>query len=474
MPFMKETRIEEIITYFKTQLHCEENFDVVYRTLSIAQKTCAIFFVDGFIKDEVVEKILEFFYSVQDDSLLKDAHTFAQNCVPYCEVTLSDQEDDIITGILSGMMALFLDGCNRAILLDTRTYPQRDTSEPEKDKVFRGSKDGFVETFVFNTALIRRRIRDRNLMMEHLSIGTTSKTDVALCYMKDRADLGFVKQIKKRLQSIRPDALTMNQQSLAELLWKPQWFNPFPKFKYSERPDTTAAQILEGNVVIIVDNSPSAMILPVNLFDLMEEANDFYFPPITGTYLRITRFLVSLVTLLITPTWLLFLFHPSYVPEALKFILVDPGPVPILLQLLLLEISIDGLKLAALNTPNMLTTALSMLGAVILGDFSVKSGWFCGEALLYMAFVTIANYSLPGFELGYALKFCRIFLLLTTAWLGLWGYIGGILLLLITLACNKTTAGKGYLYPLLPFCLKDFKRKILRLHLNQPTSAHQK
>ena len=250
---------------------------------------------------------------------------------------------------------------------------------------------------------------------------------------------------------------------MAEILLRRKWYNPFPKFKYSERPDTTAAQILEGDLVIMVDNSPSAMILPINLFDLMEEANDFYFPPITGSYLRLTRFSVSVATLLLTPLWLLLLQNPDWVPSWLQFILVEESSVPVFWQLMILEIAIDGLKLAALNTPNMLTTSLSMVGAVILGDFAVKSGWFSGEALLYMAFVTIANYSLPSFELGYALKFCRMVMLVATVLLNAWGFFGSIVLLFIALACNKTISGDSYLYPLLPFNYTDFKKKVLRI-----------
>lgn len=455
--------VRKTIEDFKGLLHVEKNFDIVYRTLKICNRESAIFFVDGFAKDEIIEKILEFFYSVDNEAFMRDAHTFSKNCVPYCELSLEYDADTVVTSVLSGMMALFVDGFDRCILVDTRTYPQRSTSEPEKDKVFRGSKDGFVETLILNTALIRRRIRDRNLHVEHMSVGRASKTDIALCYIDDRVDHKLVDQVREKLKNTDTDALTMNQQSLAEILLRRKWYNPFPKFKYSERPDTTAAQILEGDLVIMVDNSPSAMILPINLFDLMEEANDFYFPPITGSYLRLTRFSVSVATLLLTPLWLLLLQNPDWVPSWLQFILVEESSVPVFWQLMILEIAIDGLKLAALNTPNMLTTSLSMVGAVILGDFAVKSGWFSGESLLYMAFVTIANYSLPSFELGYALKFCRMVMLVATVLLNAWGFFGSIVLLFIALACNKTISGDSYLYPLLPFNYTDFKKKVLRI-----------
>ena len=190
----------------------------------------------------------------------------------------------------------------------------------EKDRVLRGSRDGFVETLVFNTALIRRRIRDPHLINEITQVGNKSKTDIAICYIDDRVDHDLLERIKTRIKNIKVDALTMNQESLAECLYEYKWINPFPKFKFSERPDTAAACLLEGNIVILVDNSPAAMILPSSIFDIIEEADDYYFPPLTGTYLRLTRFGTSLIALLLTPIFLLLMQNPQWIPDWLAFI----------------------------------------------------------------------------------------------------------------------------------------------------------
>lgn len=459
--------LHETIALLKQKTHAEENFDVVYRTIEICGRLSCLFFIDGFVKDEIMEKLMEFFYSVDAPAKLLDAHTFSQSCVPYVEVTLEDEVDAIITQMLSGVSILMVDGFDRAVLIDSRTYPQRPTGEPDKDKVFRGSKDGFVETLIFNTALIRRRIRDPELRMEYYQIGTSSKTDVALCYIGTRVDPKLLEKIKQKLSTIHVDALTMNQESLAEALIRHRWYNPFPKFKYSERPDTTAAQLLEGDIVLLVDNSPSALILPVTIFDVIEEANDFYFPPITGTYLRLTRFVVTFLTTVLTPTWLLLLQYPERIPAWLSFIRVDdPINIPIFIQLLILEFAIDGLKLASLNTPTMLTTTLSIMGAIIVGDFAVKSGWFSAQSMLYMALVAIANYAQPGYELSYALKFMRIILLVLTGLFRFWGYVAGCVLIVVILASNRTISGGSYLYPLFPFNWKDFKKKLLRIRVD--------
>ena len=339
----------------------------------------------------------------------------------------------------------------------------RSVEEPDKDKVLRGPRDGFVETIVFNTALIRRRIRSPKLSMEMVNIGKTSHTDVVLCYMEDRVDREFLETVKTRLQEIRTDALTMNQESLAECFYPRKWYNPFPKFKYTERPDTAAAEVLDGKIVLLTDNSPAVMILPVSVFDIMEEADDFYFPPVTGTYLRLTRMMIAVLTLLLTPTWLLFLQNPQWIPERFSFIAVrDAVNVPVFVQLLILEFAIDGLKLAAINTPGMLTTPLSVIAGLVVGEFAVQSGWFNSESMLYMAFVAIANYTQASYELGYALKFMRILLLILTAAFQLYGYVIGLVVVFLMMLMNKTVSGKSYLYPLIPFDGKQLARRIFR------------
>jgi stage V sporulation protein AF len=258
----------------------------------------------------------------------------------------------------------------------------------------------------------------------------------------------------------------MNQESLAECLYTRKWYNPFPKFKYTERPDTAAAQILEGDIVILVDNSPSAMIIPTSILDIVEEADDYYFPPITGTYLRLSRILIAVLTYFLTPTFLLLMMYPQWIPKSFEFIKVkETINIPLIWQLLILELAVDGLKLAAVNTPNMLSTPLSVLAALVLGEFSVNSGWFNAEIMLYMAFVAIANYTQSSYELGYAIKFMRIINLILTAIFGIYGYIAGIGILLLALINNKTVSGQSYLYPLLPFNAKQMKKRFFRLRL---------
>lgn len=434
------------VDYMNQMLPVEDSFDIVQRDIQIGGKDATFYFIDGFTKDESMLKIMDSFFNIKEGDMPKDAAAFATTCIPYVEVDVIGDFDQIFRNLLSGVTCLFIDGYQACLAIDCRTYPARSVDEPDKDKALRGSRDGFVETIVFNTALMRRRIRDRHLVMKMLEVGESSRTDVALCYMEDRVDQELLKNLNYRIRDIKVDDLRMNQQSLAECLFKRKWYNPFPKFKFTERPDTAAACLLEGKVVILVDNSPSAMILPTSILDIIEEANDYYFPTLTGMYLKISRALITFLTIFLTPVFLLFMQNLSWLPKIFAFVAVkDTVNIPLIFQLLMLEVAIDGLRLAALNTPSMLSTPLSVIAGLVMGEFSVKSGWFNAEVMLYMAFVAVANYTQPNFELGYALKFMRLELLVLTAVFNWIGFLAGTVIVICSICFNKTLSGRSYL-----------------------------
>ena len=438
--------LEENVAYMNEVLPVKESFDLVQRDIVIGGKKSSFFFIDGFTKDDTMLKIMTSFFSVTEEKMPDSATEFSRLRVPYVEVDTLSEFDGIIKNLLSGTTCLFVDGYEACIVIDCRTYPARGVDEPYNDKSLRGPRDGFVETIVFNTALMRRRIRDPHLIMKMTEIGESSRTDVAICYMDDRVDQELLKNLNSRLEKIHVDALRMTQQTLAEELFKRKWFNPFPKFKFTERPDTAASCLLEGKVVILVDNSPSAMILPTSILDMIEEANDYYFPTITNVYLKMSRALITIATVFVTPLFLLFMQNLEWLPEVFAFVAIkDTVNIPLIFQLLILELAIDGLRLAAMNTPSMLSTPLSVIAGIVMGEFSVRSGWFNSEVMLYMAFVAVANYTQPNFELGYALKFMRLLLLVLTAMFNWIGFLIGCVIVIVSIVCNKTLSGRSYL-----------------------------
>lgn len=434
------------VDYINALLPVKESYDLIQRDIIIGERQSTFYFIDGFTKDETMQKLMSAFFAIKKDDMPSTATGFSKMAVSYVEVDVITDFDAVIKNILSGVTCLFVEGYEACIAIDCRTYPARSVDEPEKDKSLRGSRDGFVETIVFNTALIRRRIRDPHLVMKMFDVGKSSRTDVTVCYMSDRVDSELLQKITEKIDTIDCDALRMNQQSLAEALFRRKWFNPFPKFKYTERPDTAAACLLEGKIVILVDTSPSALILPTSIFDIIEEANDYYFPTLTNVYLKISRALITIATVFLTPLFLLFMQNTEWLPEVFQFVaLKDTVNIPLVFQLLILELAIDGLRLAAMSTPSMLSTPLSVIAGIVLGEFAVESGWFNSEVMLYMAFVAVANYTQPNFELGYALKFMRLLLLVMTALFNWIGFFVGTSIVVVSIVFNKTVSGRSYM-----------------------------
>ena len=457
----------ENVALINRLLAVESSFDMLSKTITLNDGELTLYFIDGFAKDTVLQKLMMHILSTK--KLKVCARDFMETTLPYIETDVTDDVERMIFTVMSGgTLVLGSSFGAEALLVDSRTYPARETAEPEGDRVMRGSRDGFVETLIFNTALIRRRVRNPALSMKYFKIGRDSGSDVVLCYMSDRADMEYVDWLSKKLASIKTDSLTMGHESLKECLIRQKWYNPFPKIRTTERPDAAVSQLLEGSVLVIVDNSPQVMVLPSTIFDFMQESNDYYFPPLTGTYIRLVRYIVFFLTLVLTPTWLLLLEHPDFIPEWLRFIIPqENGRLPILVQLLLVEFIIDALRLASLNTPNMLNNSLSVVGGLILGDFAVSIGWLIPEVILYMAFAAIANFTQRSYELGYAIKFLRILLLVLTSLFGIWGYSAGFVIITVLIATNSTVNGKrNYLYPLIPFKPKALKTLLLRTKKN--------
>ncbi len=455
----------EDAAYLDRTLGVGRSVDVVSRDYVIGGKRARLWVIDGYGKDETLERMGAFWLSLtrEETAGLSDMQDFVDRFVTFSETDVTEKLEDIATGALLGKSLLLVEGLRGAALIDCKEYPARSVGEPMDGKVLRGSHDGFIEAVVPNMALLRRRIRDPHLTMEGRKVGERSRTDVVLCYLTDKAHPALLAEIREKLDRVDVKSLSMGQESVAESIRPKQWYNPFPKVRYTERPDTAAASIMEGSVVVLVDNSPSAMILPTTFFDFSQEANEFYFPPLIGTYLRLLRIVVFLISLFITPIWYLLVSEPNRLPEWLEFLSSpEPASLSLLSQLLVVEFLIDVLKLASLNTPDSLANSFSMLGALILGDFAVQAGWLGPEVLVYMAFVSVASFAQPSYEMGYAFKLLRVALLLLTAAFDLWGFALGTLGILLLLVTTKPMVGRGYLYPLIPFNAKALRRLLIR------------
>ena len=443
------------------------NFDMVGREVSVGGRRARLWVVNGYAEDALIERMIGRLLAVGSLKGVPDLAAFLAAYVTVPDAAEVTEVHDMVMGVFAGKTLLVIDGYDGGILLDAKEYPTRSVQEPDTSKVLRGSHDGFVESIMANAALLRRRIRDPALTLERHQVGGRSQTDVALVYMAGEANEKYLEQLRQKLKAIDVGSISMSQESIAECIVPKQWWNPFPKIRYTERPDVATASIMEGSILLMIDNTPSVMLLPTTLFSFAEEINDYYFPPLIGTYLRIIRLVVLFLTVFITPLWYLLVKNGDVLPGELEFLLVeDEYFVPLIVQLLLVELIVDILKLASLNTPDALSNSFSMLGALILGDFAVQARWLVPEVLVYMAFVAVAGYAQHSYEMGYACKMMRMALLLLIWLWDSWGFAIGVIGVVALIASTKTVVGKGYLYPLIPFNGK----KLMRLLRRRPIS----
>lgn len=455
-------RIEDNIEYLKEKLGIGVSFDIVLREFKIGRKKVALIFVDGFTNGHLATLILQNLLSARHEEIVPDTlEKLISSKIPYIELDSAADMDEIVDEILSGPAALFIDGEKEAIILDIREYPARQPDEPDIEKVTRGSRDGFVETLVFNISLIRRRLRDPALRAEVFRIGQRSKTDVALLYLNDIINPHILERIRNNLLKIRVDGLPMAEKSVEEFITESFW-NPFPEVRYTERPDVAAVHLLEGHAVIIVDTSPSVMIAPVTYFHHVQHAEEFRQNPIVGVYIRWVRLLGILVSFLLVPLWLLIAQEPELLPPELGFIGPQEEPnIPLLIQFIIANLGVELLRMASIHTPSPLATALGLVGGLLIGDIAVQVGLFSSETLLYMGIVAIGVFSTPSWELSLANRLVLFLLLILTGILGIPGLLTGLAMVLLRLFTTRSF-GVPYMWPLFPFNWKALQSILFR------------
>lgn len=456
-PVKVSTRLDANRDYLARELGYGESFDILMRPLQLAGRQGLLVAVDGFVKDDVLLRVVQFINSQGPQLLEGKEEEFGRNLqragIGYIETEAADTLDQVVDAVLAGQTAILVEGSSRAILLDMRTYPARDTEEPDLERVIRGPRDGFAETLVYNTALIRRRLRDPRLRMEMTTVGTRSKTDVVLTYIKDIADPRMVDQIRSKLKAITTDGVPMAERTIQEfLVGRRHIWNLFPTVRFTERPDVAAVHLLEGHLAIITDTSPAVMLLPITFFHHLQHAQEFHEDPLIGMYIRLLRYFGVFLSWLGPALWLAATLQVETLPQWLRFIgpREGPGPIPLYLQLIFAEMGIDLIRLALIHTPNTLASSLGIIGAILLGELAVSVGLFVPEVILYVALATIGNFATPSVELSNAIRIQRLLLLLLAGIGGLPALGVGLLAVLLIMLSTRSF-GVPYLWPLVPF-----------------------
>lgn len=453
----------ENVEFLKAQLGADTSFDSHAREYEFGGKKMYFFFIDGLIKDTVYLDMTRTMATLDRRDLAQGTlRKLIETYLSYVQAEVAEDMDKVITGVLAGKVAVVVEGEESIIILQARNYPARSPEEPDLEKVVRGSRDGFTETIIFNTALIRRRIRDPKLRMAMVSTGRRSKSDICISYIEDVADPLLVKEIKERIQSVEIDGIPMAEKSIEELITKDNPWNPFPQVRYTERPDVAAAHLLEGHILIMVDTSPSIMIAPTTFFHHVQHAEEYRQAPVVGAYIRWVRFFAIVSSLVLLPAYLLVSLEPSLLPKALSFIgPAKVGKIPLVLQFLLAEVGLDMVRMAAIHTPSPLATALGLIAAFMIGDVAIRIGMFAPEVIMYLAFAAVGTFATPSYELGMALRLWRLLLVVLVAVFRLPGLIVGLLALFVFLAGTKSF-GIPYLWPVIPFNWKALKAILVR------------
>ncbi len=454
--------VEENKAYLNKALGVGKSFDLGLHEFVLGGRDVLLYYINGLADSIIITQVLKDLNNLTAGEVSGDlVKKLYETYIPYFQLSEVETTDEFMDKLLIGQVGLIIDGEEHGILIDAKIYPTRAPLEPDTERVVRGAHDGFTETLVMNTALTRRRIRDERLRFEILQVGERSKTDVAIAYLHDVANVDLVDTIKQRLQDIKIDGIPMAEKTVEEFIIGKTW-NPFPLVRYTERPDVAAIHLLEGHVLVYVDTSPSVMITPTTYFHHVQHAEEYRQRPAVGAYLRWIRFMGIFASLFLLPVWLLLVLHPEYIPPALDFIGVQTkGKIPLLVQFLIAEIGLDLMRMAAIHTPSPLTTAMGLIAAILVGEVAIKVGLFSPEVILYIAISAIGTYATPSYELALANRLVRMFLLLMVGFFGLPGLMIGISLVLVLLVLTRSL-NTPYLWPLIPFNYNAIKPIFIR------------
>lgn len=454
--------LDEIKQYLERETGFNSSFDLVMREMVFGSVKVGVFYANGFAKDEVLTDILTRLSYAPEETVEKNPLFVIQELLlPHIQVKPYSTMAEIIGQVLSGSTAFFIEGECTALAVDAKEFPARTTEEPDLERVVRGSRDGFVETLLTNVTLIRRRIRDPKLKLEIMQVGRRTKTDVCMAYIDDIADPELVKAMRSKIEELQIDGLPLAEKELEEMII-PQPFNPYPTVRYSERPDVVATYLLEGHVAVVVDTSPSVMILPTTFFHLVQHAEEYRQNTFMGTYLRWVRFLGILASLILLPLWYLMVMDPVHKPEALNFIGPEKtGDIPIIIQFLLAELGVDLMRMASVHTPTPLTVTMGLVAAILIGDIAVKTGLFVNEVILYFAIASIGMFSTPSYELGLANRIARLVFLIAVSLFKGPGLVVAVTFWLLYLTLLRSY-NSPYMWPFIPFNAMGFYSILIR------------
>lgn len=460
----------------KLKAFLEESSDIVFREfkLGLNEIHCALTYVDGLIDKEVVNNhiLKSFMYQVtilegNRGKPIDNSEAFngvKEHVVSIGEIDEVVTLDEAMHSILSGDVVIIIDGFNKFISVSAKGWPNRGITEPEGEVTIRGAREGFTETLRFNTALLRRRCKDPNLVIKGTKLGKRSQTDIAYAYIRGIVNPRFVEEVERRLRAIDIDAIIDSGQ--VEQLIQDNYLTPFPQIQPTERPDKAIANIFEGRIVIIVDNSPFALILPSTFQQFFQSPDDYYERWMFSSAIRFLRWLASFFAILTPGIYIAIAsFHPGFIPTELAISIAASRatvPFPVIVEAVLMEITIELLREAGARLPKPIGSTISIVGGIIIGDASVRAGIASPIMVIVVAITAISSFIIPTYSLSVAIRMLRFPIMLLASILGLYGVILGFIIIITHLVTLKSF-GVDYFTPQAPMRLKEWRDYMFRL-----------
>lgn len=442
-----------------------DNSDMVYREFEFPGFKAGLVYIDGMSNKEVLDDyVLESL--MQEEKKLTDFKDIKDRLITVSEIKEIDDLAEGIHDILCGEALLLIDGFNEACIIGVRSWPARGISEPSGETTIRGSREGFSETIRFNTALVRRRIRDTRFRIKSESVGVRSKTDLAIMYIDDIANKHVLKELEKRIKRIDIDAIL--DSGYIEQLIEDDCLSPFPQVQSSERPDVVAAALYEGRIAILVDNSPFAIIVPATLPSLLQSPDDYYQRWISASIVRILRTIAIIMSITFPALYIsVTSFHTSIIPTRLAYSIAasrEGVPFPAFIEALIMEISFDLLLEAIVRLPRPIGATIGIVGGLIIGQSAVSAGIVSPIMIIIVSITAITEFITPNYGVTTGLRVVRVFLTIASAVIGLYGIMLGLIVILTHLIKLKSF-GVPYLAPMVNPSKKDFKDLFVRLPL---------
>lgn len=435
--------------------------DIVFRKIRIGKShEACIIFVKGLVN---VEEMDDNVLSPLMKTLEWSPETLIDEILPISNVKQLHTYDDCVSQLSAGNQVILIENSKRGIAVFLKKTNERSIEEPMAEQVVRGPREGFIENLTVNISLLRKRVKTPRLKTLEMEIGSLTKTKVVITYIKDIAKTSLIKEVCDRLGRIKIDGV-LDSHVIEELI-EDNPYSPFPQMLVTERPDVVTAQLLEGRAAIFVDGSPFVLVVPTTFFSLYQSAEDYYLGYIIATMTRWLRYIFLFLSLLLPSLYVVITtYHQEMVPTALLLKIMasrEEVPFPIFIEVLIMEITFEALREAGLRLPKQVGSAVSIVGALVIGESAVAAGIVSAPVVIVVALTGIASFTIPKHNVASTIRLLRFPLILIGSIFGMLGVMLGTTLIIIHL-CSLRSFGEPYLSPLIPITRNELEDTMVR------------